>query len=143
MVRQNIVGDFPQPDVAFHHLFGIDIFHLDINLITAFFAFVGANILHCKTQHVLVTDSIDNHVFVQAFFKQHFGGLFDAIGDIDVIGENRRAGESKQLGIFKEIHNCFMGVAKLAAVAFIKNKHDALFAQMFELVLKIRRYSII
>ncbi len=133
MVGKDVVGHFAQPDVAFHHLFGVDILHIDIDLIAAFFALVSTDIFHGKAQNVFIPDGVDNHVFMQAFIEQQFGSLFDTIGDIDVIGKDWRPGKTKQLCVLEEVHDRFMRVTELAAVAFIEDKDDALFAQVCEL----------
>ena len=106
---------------------------VNIQLIRAVLAFIPANILHRKAQHVFITDGIDNHILMQAFTKQRGGGLLVAYGTEGVIGKNRRAGKAEHLRVVKEFLDVLVGFTKLAAVAFIKNKHKLLILQVFNL----------
>ena len=72
---------------------------------------------------------------MEAFIKQHFSGLFDAVGDVDVVGKDRCTGETKQLRIFKETYDSLVSVTELAAVAFVEDKDNPLFSQVLQLCL--------
>src|SRR5690606_16580176 len=58
---------------------------------------------------------------------------FDALV-AGVLLEDRRAGETEQLGLGEELLDGLMVVAELRAVAFVEDEDDALVAQRFELV---------
>jgi hypothetical protein len=72
---------------------------------------------------------------VEAFIKQHFGGLFDAVGDVDVVGKDRCTGETKQLRIFKETYDSLVSVTELTAVAFVEDKDNTFLTQVLKLCL--------
>ena len=88
-----------------------------------------------KLQYIFVVDGMGNGIGMQAFLKNIFRGFVDAFFTINlyIVGiffKNRRTGKAKELCIGEEIFDGFMVIAKLAAVAFVENKHQPLFCLM-------------
>ena len=102
------------------------------------FAF-GLEVVHMKTQHVGVFNGVGDGVGVQLFFKQVFGG-FEAglfVHDLRAAGvvfKDGGAGKAKQLCLGEKGFDGFVVVAKLRAVALVKNEDDALVLQGRELL---------
>ncbi len=104
----------------------------------AFLPFVVfAEIIDVKAQYVFVINGVSDGVGVQFFFEYIFGGFERAYRAVDlfvagVVVKNRCAGKAEQLRFGEEFFNGFVVFAKLRAMAFVENKHDALVAQRFQ-----------
>ena len=86
-------------------------------------------VINLELQHV--TDRIDNHILVQAFIEQVICSEFQAGFRLAVFLKDRRSSKAKHLGIAKELLDILMGLTKLAAMTFIKDKHHFL---VFEII---------
>ncbi len=100
---------------------------------------VGFVVVHVEAQDVLVFDGVGDGVFVQGLLEQIFGSFEGLLVTLDafvagVLLEDRRASEAKQLRVGEELFDGPVVVAKLRAVAFVEDEHDALVAQRFELI---------
>ena len=106
-------------------LFGVDTFHLDIHFIlTAIGTLVAAHILHGKLEYVFILNGVNNGVFVQTLVEQVLSGVLHRGLAQSVFDKDRRTGKTKQMIILKRFRNASMHIAKLGAVAFIKNKYS-------------------
>ena len=85
---------------------------------------VRANVVvvHLELEHLFITNGVGDHVRMQ-LPTEHAGSGVRAQG---VLRENRRAGKAKLIELFEFLLQVFLGFTKLAAVAFIKNKHHLL-----------------
>src|SRR5690606_12935351 len=88
-------------------------------------------VINLELQHVTIPDRIDNHILVQTLIKQIIRGEFEAGFRLTVFLKNRRSGKTKHLRIAEELLDILMGLTKLAAVTFIKDKHHFL---VFEII---------
>ena len=82
-------------------------------------------------QYVTITDGIHDHILVQAFIEQVICSEFQAGFRLAIFLKNWRSGKAKHLGIAKELLDILMGLTKLAAMTFIKDKHHFL---VFEII---------
>jgi hypothetical protein len=87
---------------------------------------VAADVFHGEFQDVLVFDGVGDDVFVEAVAKQFKGGSFSKFIADGIFGKNGGAGEAKHLAVGEKLFDAFVGFAKLASVAFVKQKNDAL-----------------
>ena len=99
----------------------------------------GLVVVHMKAQHVGVFNGVGDGVGVQLFLKQVFRGLHGSLLVLDLraagVGlKNGRAGKAKQLRLGEELFDGLVVVAKLRAVAFVKDKDDALISQRCQLL---------
>ncbi len=93
-------------------LFGLDGLELRAHIV----------VVHLELEHLLVADRISDHVRVQLTAK-HAGRGF---GAQCVLRENGRAGETELVELLELLLQVLLGLAKLAAVALIKDEHHLL-----------------
>ena len=97
------------------------------------FAF-GLEVVHMEAQHVGVFNGVGDGVGVELLLEQVFGRSELPFFTLELLGrgvrlEDGRAGKAKDLSLGKELFDGIVVRAKLGAVAFVKNKNDALVAQ--------------
>jgi len=99
----------------------------------------GFEIINMEAQDVAVFNGVGDGVLVQAALEQIIGGvpaaLFLFLPSLFLAGvvvKNRRAGKAEQLCVGEKCLDGLVVVAKLRAVAFVKDKHHALLAQRFQ-----------
>ncbi len=85
-----------------------------------------AQIFHMKTEHILIPDRIADQIAVQTITKEILGGALAQLVLLGIVSKDRSAGKTKELGLVKKIRDPLMGGAKLAAVAFVKDKNQPL-----------------
>ncbi len=97
-------------------------------------------IVHMKAQHIMIFDGVRNGIGVQLPLEEVFCGFVGSLLTFDLLIDrvflkDRCARKTKELCFGEEFLNCFVIVAKLRAVAFVKDKDHALIAQRFQLFL--------
>ena len=75
MLLDDVIGDFVQAYRRFHQLFGVDAFHLNVDLSCSVRLLLVATIFHRELQNVLVFDGIGNHIGMQFLVKEILCGL--------------------------------------------------------------------
>ncbi len=79
-------------------------------------------VIDLEFEHLLIANRIGNHISMQLAAK-YAGGGFCAQR---VLRKNGRAGKTKLVELFEFLFQVLLRLAKLAAVAFVKNKHHLL-----------------
>ena len=100
----------------------------------------GLVVVHVEAQHVAILDGMGNGVGMQLLLEQVCRGAHGGLGILDFllagIGlENGCASKTEQLRPGEKRLDGLVVVAKLRAMAFVKNEDDALILQRFQLFL--------
>ena len=101
---------------------------------------LGLEVVHMKAQHVGVFNGVGDGVGVQLLLKNVFGGaqaglLVLNLGTAGVVFKNGRARKAEQLSLGEKSFDGFVVLAKLRAVAFVKDENNALVLQRGQLLL--------
>ena len=94
-------------------------------------------IVDMEAQHVAIINGVGDGVGMQLLFKNVFGGFVGAHGAVNllvagVVFKDRRAGKAEQLCLGEKRLDGLVVVAKLGAVAFVKDDDDALVTQRLQ-----------
>ena len=98
-------------------------------------------VIHVKAKDIPVLNRVGDSVSVEFFLKQVLGGSqgsrfpFDLSGG-RIVFEDRCASKSKKLRLWEELLYGFVILAKLRAVAFIKNEDHSFVAELFKPLLE-------
>src|SRR5690625_6172754 len=100
-----------------------------------------------SAQHLAVINRVGNGVGVPSLFEDVLGGAVAAYGAVKllvagVVVKDGRAGKAEQLGFGEKGFDGLMVIAKLGAVAFVEDDHDA-FIQQWTQALFVRRPPLV
>ena len=121
----NILSDYFNASLVHQRLFTVNVPHIII--VNVFLLLHRADIFHTEGKHILVSDGINNGIGVQLVAKRLCGGLQVGMGiAAGVLWEDGCAGEAKDVIFLELLDYCLVHIAKLRAVALIKDEHDVL-----------------
>ena len=130
----DIFGDELDATRVFEGVVGVNAPHLLV--LNVFLLLHGGDILHAEGQYIAVADGVHNGIAVQLVAESLCSGFqIRVAARAGVFGEDRGAGEAKDVIMLELLGDERVHVAELRAMAFVEDEHDLLLRDGLDLIL--------